>query len=120
LGEQLLRREQRFAQAWNFGPSPDCNKEVIEVLVAMRKYWPKVSWDIADTQELHESKLLQLDSSKARAELRWRPVWDFEKMIQKTAEWYQAWIQFDKVLSNDQLLDYINDAKLAGLRWANS
>jgi CDP-glucose 4,6-dehydratase len=32
---------------------------------------------------------LQLDCSKAQAELNWSPQWDFVTTMQKTVSWYQ-------------------------------
>ena len=40
--------------------------------------------------DLHEAKLLQLDSSKAKG-LGWQPVWDFETTIEMTVDWYEKW-----------------------------
>ncbi|MGB0904313.1 MAG: hypothetical protein ACPGVJ_05395, partial [Mangrovicoccus sp.] len=45
----------------------------------------------SNAADLHEAKLLRLDVTKARTQLGWRPVWDFDKTIAQTADWYGAW-----------------------------
>ena len=38
----------------------------------------------------HEAHLLQLSIEKAAARLGWRPKWDFETTVRRTAEGYRA------------------------------
>lgn len=39
----------------------------------------------------HEAGHLKLDSSKARAELGWRPRLRMEAAVEWTVDWYRAW-----------------------------
>jgi CDP-glucose 4,6-dehydratase len=54
--------------------------------------------------------MLYIDSSKARAELGWRPIWDFKTSLARTMEWYRAHQQHGRVLSAEQLEAYQQDA----------
>lgn len=120
IGRRLLEGDATCARAWNIGPSATDNRQVIEVLNAMKKHWPTLSWTIATSTQPHESNLLYLDSSLARSKLGWRPLWDLDTAIGKTAVWYKAFYESRHILSLQQLNEYIESAKLAGSRWAPS
>jgi CDP-glucose 4,6-dehydratase len=120
LGQHLLEKNVSAGEAWNFGPNREGNRQVKQVLAELKKSWPKCSWVINDTLQLHEAKLLHLDSSKASEKLFWQPVWSFAEGVTATAKWYQAWLHNQEVISLSQLTSYINDASLRGLQWAES
>jgi CDP-glucose 4,6-dehydratase len=52
------------------------------------------------TPNLHEAPLLRLDSTRATAELNWRPRLTFEMAVDWTAEWYGA----NRIRANMRLL----------------
>ena len=118
LGQQLLERNKSAAEAWNFGPAGEGNRRVVDVLEALRAHWPAVAWHCGDELQPHEAALLHLDSSKARAQLAWRPVWTFEESVDATAAWYRAWLEHGKVISRQQLETYGSVARQRGLPWA--
>jgi CDP-glucose 4,6-dehydratase len=120
LGQQLLEKDAAFAQAWNFGPEREGNRQVKNVLAELKMSWPKVEWNFSDTLQPHEAQLLHLDSSKARERLLWRPVWTFNEGIAATAAWYRAWMEMKEVVSAIQLRSYIKLANESGLSWAGS
>lgn len=117
LGQQLLEGNAAFADAWNFGPEREGNRQVQQVLTEMKTNWPEVNWYCSATPQPHEAQLLQLDSSKAREKLLWSPVWTFEEGIAATAEWYEAWLSENKVISLDQIQNYINRGQELRLSW---
>ena len=48
------------------------------------------SWkDTSDPDALHEAKLLQFDSTKARKQLGWTSRWSFEEALSATVDWYR-------------------------------
>ncbi|NCB38071.1 MAG: CDP-glucose 4,6-dehydratase [Erysipelotrichia bacterium] len=106
LGEKLLEGKTEFAEAWNFGPDASSNCTVAGILNGMKKYWPELAWFTSSANQPHEAGLLHLDSSKARLKLNWKPVWDLEKTLEKTAEWYSNFITAEKILSIQQLKEY--------------
>ena len=118
LGQRLAQGERTFAQAWNFGPDREGNRTVEETLQAMRGAWPGIRWQHVEGQHPHEAKLLQLDSSKARAALGWKPVWTFEEGVAATARWYRAYLDSKEVASRAQLAEYVAAAQARGLAWA--
>lgn len=120
LGQHLLAGNKAFAEAWNFGPEPEGNRTVAEVLGKLTAYWPTLRWTITETPQFHEATLLYLDSSKARTRLQWQPVWNFELALAKTAEWYRAWMDQGQIITRQQLAAYVSDAKQKGVTWAQA
>ncbi|POX91671.1 CDP-glucose 4,6-dehydratase [Mycobacterium kansasii] len=120
LGQRLLAGDDSCADAWNFGPDEKGNRTVEQVLRDLARTWPKLRWQQTTDPQPHEAGLLQLDSARARMHLGWRPVWDLEKAIHHTADWYRHWLEFGEVRSADQLDAYIADAVTSELTWATA
>jgi CDP-glucose 4,6-dehydratase len=120
LGQRLLNGDKAYAEAWNFGPEPEGNRTVSEVLSALNGQWATMRWHMTEAPQPHEATLLSLDSFKARSKLRWQSVWSFDATLVKTADWYRAWLEAGKVTSREQLLDYITVAAQADIEWAIS
>ena len=118
LGQRLLERTPDFAESWNFGPEPEGNRTVEEVLTRLRGYWPDLIWQPAAQEQPHEAKLLYLDSSKARQKLGWHSVWQLESALAATADWYRQFHETGRIVSRTQLADYVAAARDGGLCWA--
>ena len=118
LGEMLLEGRRHYASAWNFGPCDADNCTVSEVLARIRAFWPHLVWRMTRQPHPYEAQLLHIDSSKAREELGWRPVWTLDAALRTTAEWYRDYLQDGRVGSRSQLRQYVADAHAAGALWA--
>ncbi|MEH2487034.1 CDP-glucose 4,6-dehydratase [Bradyrhizobium sp. AZCC 2230] len=118
LGQKLLERDGAFAEAWNFGPDREGNRQVQQVLDTIKQRWRAAQWHNTEQVQAHEAHLLQVDSDKARQRLQWRPVWTFEEGVAATAEWYQAWLERSEIISAAQLERYIERAGARELAWA--
>jgi CDP-glucose 4,6-dehydratase len=92
LAERLLAGERRLADGWNFGPSDEDARPVRWIVEQMRSAWGDAA--VAPSADRgprpHEAGLLRLDSSRARAELGWRPVLGLGEAIEWIAEWHKA------------------------------
>jgi len=118
LAALLERGDVKFSQSWNFGPVTDSQKSVSDVLTRMKMIWNDLAFEYNENEEdLHEAAILAVDSSKARIEMKWSPVWDFDKSVKKTVEWYRSYYTSKECLSEKQLKDYILDAKNLDLGW---
>ncbi|ARV82924.1 CDP-glucose 4,6-dehydratase [Mycobacterium intracellulare] len=120
LGQRLLAGDITCADAWNFGPDGDGNRTVEKVLSAVVRTLPQVRWQLASGTQPHEAGLLQLDSSKAKMQLGWRPVWNLDNAIDHTATWYLRFLETGEVSSIDELAAYVADAGNSGLDWATT
>jgi len=117
LGQKLLEGCCECEGGWNFGPGPDDNCTVVEVLKRMRVFWPGLAWQVTQQTQPHEAQLLYLDSNKARKKLGWRPVWPLETTLRATADWYRHYHEDGRAKSRSQLKQYVADAREAGLSW---
>ncbi|HEX8638285.1 MAG TPA: CDP-glucose 4,6-dehydratase [Pyrinomonadaceae bacterium] len=90
LAEKLCAGEKQFADAWNFGPSDEDSKEVGWILEEIRSLWNEpVNWEISQSIQPHEARLLKLDSAKAKTELKWLPKLSLREALDLTVEWYK-------------------------------
>jgi CDP-glucose 4,6-dehydratase len=110
LGANLLEGRREFEGAWNFGPALDDGLTVAALLERMRASWPDLAWTVSQRPDLHETRLLCLDSAKARQKLGWRPVWDLDAALRATAQWYRAYLESRQIDSRAQLRQYLADA----------
>ncbi len=91
LAEQLLQGVPAFASAFNFGPTDEDAWTVERIATKMASVWGEGAQWVRDSEPgAHEANYLRLDSSKARAELKWRPRLGIESALEWTASWYRA------------------------------
>jgi len=78
--------------SWNFGPPETSVHDVHEVASLVAQSWgrPEAVQVGRDTSTMHESQLLQLNSSKAHQQLEWSTRWDFNDTMKRTTDWYRS------------------------------
>ncbi len=86
--------------------------------IRLKAQWETLCWHVTEQPQPHEANLLYLDSAKARSKLGWQPVWNLEVTLEKTADWYRAWLLDKAIISRRQLADYLEAAADAGIDWA--
>ena len=108
IGERLLAGERSFATAYNFGPSDDDARPVSWVVDRLLATWGAEGWDQPGGDQPHEAVLLRLDTSKARAELGWKPALRLEQALARVAEWHRHVAEGGdaRTVSLDQLREY--------------
>ena len=97
LAQALAADGARYAQAWNFGPEIysvcDVKSVIGQLATHMRSHDFAAHWRADPPKDQpHEAARLELDCSKAREELLWRPRHDLDAALSLTAGWYQAQI----------------------------
>ena len=118
LGQLMLENSTLVDTAWNFGPNISNCLQVNEVLNLAQKFWGLIRWnDVSESDTLHETKILRLDCSKANNEIGWQPVWDIEKAIRKTVNWYKEYYTSGRILTFDDLNEYILEAQERKMIW---
>jgi CDP-glucose 4,6-dehydratase len=88
LAGLISSNPEHVAKAWNLGPHELRQYSVRDVLELMSANWCRPNLDFMDNP-LPEASALALDSSIARNQLNWIPVWDTEEVVEKTASWYR-------------------------------
>ncbi|MEM8868321.1 MAG: CDP-glucose 4,6-dehydratase [Verrucomicrobiota bacterium] len=75
---------------FNFGPDPQDNRPVRDLVEKVVQCWPGTWLDQSDPNALHEASLLNLKIEKAAQLLNWRPIWCFDEAIENTVSWYRS------------------------------
>lgn len=75
---------------WNFGPPETAIHDVHEVADFVATAWGRTNAVRVekDSGTMHESQLLQLNSSKAHERLKWSTRWNFGETMTRTTSWY--------------------------------
>lgn len=96
LGGRLLDEGEAFEGGWNFGPRPENEVTVSELIGRFSKEWPGVKgFEVkVEPSHLKEAQFLKLDIAKAGALLDWRPHFGFDDTAKLTVDWYRG--RFEK------------------------
>lgn len=88
IAQKLLEGRSEMATAYNFGPNEEDTRPVGWIVEHMLQEWGAEGWDQPNEPQPHEAVLLKLDTSKARAELDWRPAFALKDALAKVIEWH--------------------------------
>lgn len=89
LAIDLNNKTHLNGEVFNFGPKNFQNKRVIDVIRQIKKLSPAIKWKFKNVKTFKESKLLKLNSSKARNKLNWKNKLSFNETIEMTTRWYE-------------------------------
>ena len=117
LGQRLWNGAEMVG-SWNFGPEETGEISVQSLAERLSLYWPALHIEHDGATHPHEAETLRLNWNKARQQLGWRPVWGIEKTLANTAAWYRCFHEDRRVISLDELKNYVGDARRQGLEWA--
>lgn len=126
-GYMWLARELRAGadatQGWNFGPDQNNVRNVRQLVDELVKEWGSGSaTNLEQAGNPKEATALSLNIERAWSELAWRPVWNFQRTIAETVDWYKTWSKGEQDLrhfTEDQIDSYMRDAAAASIRWAS-
>lgn len=118
LGQKLIEKQKKFADAFNFGPLVHEELTVAEVCNLLKDEWRKVDYVIKKPDvSLPESRLLKLDCTKANKELGWKPVWTTKEGISKTVDWYKSFYDEGNIQTKSDLVEYVDKAIERKVSW---
>ena len=118
LGLKLLNNElsSDLIPNWNFGPDK-VNCKTVEILT--KNFIKNFDKDLKvkvkvnkNKKTFYETKLLFLSNSKAKKELKWKPLLNFNDTVKFTSEWYckNLMQDFKKIeKETDRQILYFND-----------
>ncbi len=98
LGKKLLNKGYQYAQAYNFGPEESSTLKVSEIATKIVNYWGSGDVVIHKKDDLHEAGLLMLNIDKAKTQLKWQPIYDADKAVERTVAWYKAFYNNEDML----------------------
>jgi len=121
LAEQLFLHDGLHGESFNFGPSSQVEKSVVDLVSEIAKYWKNVKWTVEpiSQEKVSEASLLRLNCDKAGSLLNWVPTLNFEETVEMTAEWYRKFHGSSTSMLNLCILQIENYASLARARNIN-
>jgi CDP-glucose 4,6-dehydratase len=118
IGQKLLEKNPDAADAWNIGPQKKSTKTVSDVIDHIQSLWKPLNVTTDPAPQHHEEHYLTLDSTKIHDTFGWQPVWEFETSVAKTVSWAKAYYDNKTLMTDQQIHDYVQDAKTCGAVWA--
>lgn len=91
LGMHLYNHPEKYnGESWNFGPSNQSIKTVLELTNLLKSQWSDLEIiKCQNASNQHEANLLHLSIDKAQSLLKWSPRLHFEDAVLKTGDWYK-------------------------------
>lgn len=84
-------KDRNLAGCYNVGPNESDCVTTAKLADVFCSEWGGANWiDKSTLNAPHESGLLKLDCSKARAAFDWKPIWNIRTAVQKVIEWERA------------------------------
>lgn len=107
IGAYLLIVQRQFLDgsisgSYNVGPDEESCIRTLDLVQGFGRTWQELTgqqllWECpgeyCQEQGFHEAGYLKLDNSKIRSRIGWKPRWDYEEMLRKTAELTQVYLQ---------------------------
>lgn len=111
---EAQERNAKLADYYNVGPDETDSITTVELVEKFCGAWgeklqQEVMWKSQKTKGPHEACYLKLDSSKIKNKITWRPKWSIDMAVEKTVEWYDAYLNTEKVIEcmKKQIQEYL-------------
>ena len=114
LAINLKNKKNLNGQIFNFGPKVEKKNNVLNVIKQIQLLWLNIGWKVDNRKKFFESKLLHLNSAKAKKHLKWKCILDFKKTILFTISWYKYFLINKKNMNKfsvDQIKIFLNYKK---------
>ena len=100
LGKELYDKPKELSGSYNFSPNVENCITVEKMLCKINKLL-KIDYEIIPS-EFYEANLLMLNSDKAKKILKWKPVYDIDKTLKESIEWYSSFIENKDIIKTSQ------------------
>ncbi len=121
LANHLNNNFKLHGESFNFGPDSQHVNSVEDLVIELSSHLKGSKYSIEKNVNFHESGLLKLNCDKAMNLLNWKPVLNFAKTVELTANWYNYYYNEScntYEISIKQIIDYIELAKKSGFKWS--
>ncbi len=120
LASQALNNPMEYSGGWNFGPGPESIINVGDMVKQVIENYGTGTWtDVSDSSQLHEAQLLNLDCSKARYSLGWKPTLSIDQCLNLVVDWYKKYNEADvHKLCLEEIKFYVDCARKVNNKWA--
>jgi CDP-glucose 4,6-dehydratase len=108
---KLHKRKKFIEKSFNFGPNKSNNKSVLDIINLINEEFNNSVKTIKinkKSTKYYESKVLMLNSEKAKNTLSWRAQYDLPKSIKLIVSWHKAFLGKKDLLktSQEQIINY--------------
>ena len=111
LAQKLYSNSDKFSGPWNFGTERNTVTSVEQIIHKIIKEWGKGKYKTFNKKKFYEQVNLQLDISKAKKILKWKPKFSIDECVKITIEWYKE-VLINKTgvqkITRSQILNYMN------------
>lgn len=95
---QRQYEDRRLAGSYNVGPDEEDCWTTRQMAECFGRCWQEqtgqtLAWHMAKETGPHEANYLKLDCSRLKSAFRWQPVWKVDTAVQKTVQWYSAYLK---------------------------
>jgi len=111
LAKKLYENPLKFSSGWNFGSEKNTVTDVLTVVKKIIKIWGKGKLKFTKKNKYYEQKNLQLNISKAKKKLSWKPKLSIFDSIYFTVEWYKQTLIQKKnpyTVTKNQIKEFLN------------
>lgn len=127
LGSSLLNNDKLHGEAFNFGPKSEQNRNVVDLLSELSKYWgfnkADDSFELTANIAFHEAGLLKLNCDKASFYLKWESNLQYSETIRLVSQWYYEYYRGNRhdmySMTLNQISEYEQIANKKKRIWAN-
>lgn len=99
IAKKLYEGKKEFSGAWNFGPEKGNYLTVKKLVEKVLRILKNGSYAIERDFTKHESEIVRLNINKAKKFLKWRPVFDINKTLELTFDWYKSFYNKENIIS---------------------
>jgi len=114
-------------ESYNFGPNPEKNNKVLDVIELLSNFWkpekPLIKYyEVTDNIPFHEAGLLKLNCDKALYRLSWEPTLNFNECIDFVGNWYNKFYNESNTdmyqFTLEQIRSYCAFSKKRNIDWS--
>lgn len=92
LAQRLYETGLTYSDSWNFGPVDNDVKPVGWIVDYIVRNWGNgAHWILDEANHPHEASNLKLDCAKAKTKLNWHTLYNLEKALDETIDWYKGY-----------------------------
>jgi CDP-glucose 4,6-dehydratase len=108
---KLYEKKQYKGYSWNFGPDNSNNKTVLNVINELNSHFNnsiKIIKKPVLSKKYYESRMLMLNSTKARKKLGWQPKYNLKESLILVTDWHKSFLKKKDLLSvsKEQIINY--------------
>ena len=112
LALKLYNQPGKYSGPWNFGTEHNTVTSVEQIIRKIIFNWGKGKYKKTNNRKFYEQTNLQLNITKAKKELKWKPKLSIDNCISLTVDWYKKVLTSKETVQQITMSQIINYMKL--------